>query len=90
MEAKSTTCQGRDLGMLLSVLRGNAGTGLFRILDTQTSMYAAFVFNLLLLFAMVAVLKNYQSRGMRSLSIKKSLRQTKTTKGAPFLRKHVI
>lgn len=32
-----------------------------QILDTQISMYARLVVNLLLLFAMVAVLKNYQS-----------------------------
>lgn len=60
-----------------------------QILDTQISIYPRFVVNLLLLFAMVAVLKNYQSRGVKSLSIKKSLRQTKPTKGAPFPLKHV-
>ena len=60
-----------------------------QILDTEISIYARFVVNLLLLFAMVVVLKNYQSRGVKSLSIKKSLRQTKPTKCAPFPRKHV-
>lgn len=63
-----------------------------QILDTEISMYARFVVNLLLLFAMVVVLKNYQSRGVKSLSIKKKFTADQANQMCTFFRAnmHVI